>query len=199
MAPRRRECTREQTAGPGSCWYWWEGCPDKVASCDLRHQKTLRGVRFARGAGLDLREWLIDLDRKRATMRASTPCYQRFEAHARMLTAAEIRDAGDQAALLEVERRLRQARHPTGHEFHGLDRVWSRAELGVLIVEATNRGRQLLAEIMGRPARAPGPRFDPTLIPDERLDALIQRHTDLEVVEACRAERERRAQLAVAA
>lgn len=23
----RNACTRDPAAGPGSCWYWWEGCP----------------------------------------------------------------------------------------------------------------------------------------------------------------------------
>jgi len=29
-------CTRNPKAGPGSCWFWWEMCPDKVANCYLR-------------------------------------------------------------------------------------------------------------------------------------------------------------------
>jgi hypothetical protein len=161
-------------------------------------RRSMAERRSAPAEGVDLRAWLIELDRKRATMRASTPCHQRLETHARQLTPAVLRATLDQGSLLEVERRLRAARWYTG-DMWGLDRVWSRAELGGLIVEATNRGRQLLAELLGKPARAPGPRFDPAFIPDERLDALIQRHADMTIVEACRAERARRAQLAVAA
>jgi hypothetical protein len=195
---RGKVCARNQDAGPGSCWWWWEGCPDKVALCDIRHQRGAIARLNAPTEGLDLRAWLIELDRQLAVMRPSTPCYQRFEAHAHKLTVAEIRATHDQASLCEVERRLRAARHPTGHHFHDLDRVWPRAELCALIVEATNRNRQLLAELMGREVREAGPRFDPRLIPDARLDVLIQRHRDMIVVDACRAERARRAQ-AVAA
>lgn len=24
----RAGCGRDPNAGPGSCWHWWEGCPD---------------------------------------------------------------------------------------------------------------------------------------------------------------------------
>jgi hypothetical protein len=23
----KHNCGRDTAAGPGSCWYWWEGCP----------------------------------------------------------------------------------------------------------------------------------------------------------------------------
>lgn len=26
----RGGCKRDLSAGPGSCWYWWEGCPKAV-------------------------------------------------------------------------------------------------------------------------------------------------------------------------
>ena len=80
-----------------------------------------------------------------------------------------------------------------GHHFHDLNRVWSRAELGVLLVEARNRGR-LLA--MRRSAPKPkGPRLDPSRLPADRLEMLIQTHRDMAVAEALRAERARRAGL----
>lgn len=122
------------------------------------------------------------------------PCrhyYARFDRAARRLTLEALRGAADPVALAAVEVRLRGARHPTGHALHDLNRIWSRAELGQLIVEATNRGRQLAA---GERRRIPGPALDPARIPDDRLVWLIQRHADMAVVEACRAERERRAE-----
>jgi hypothetical protein len=70
------------------------------------------------------------------------------------------------------------------------DTGWSRKKLGELVVEVRNR--QLHWSIGRFEGRAKGPRFDPALIPDERLDALIQRHPDLEIVDRLRLERSRR-------
>jgi hypothetical protein len=39
---------------------------------------------------------------------------------------------------------------------------------------------------------ARGPRLDPAYLPDDRLEALIQQHRDLQVVGALRSERRRR-------
>jgi hypothetical protein len=122
-------------------------------------------------------------------MRASRPLYRRFEATARQLTAERIRTCRDAPAIARLVQRLSAARYPTG-SLHDLDRVWSRAELGDLLVEATNR-RTLLA--MGRDTPRPkGPALDPRRLPDDRLDHLIQSHRDLAVVDALRRERERR-------
>lgn len=30
---RKRICARSLAAGPGSCWFWWDGCPANVAHC----------------------------------------------------------------------------------------------------------------------------------------------------------------------
>lgn len=155
-----------------------------------------RGIEQARAAllsaprppALDLRAWLQEVDRQRAKMRPATPLYQRFDAHARQLTPAAICASSDAPAVAEVERRVRAARGYTG-DLHGLDRVWTRAELGALITAATNRGRQLAA---GDRRRAKGPALEPRRIPDDRLDWLIQRHRDMSLVEALRAERARR-------
>lgn len=133
-----------------------------------------------------IRAWLEEIEHREAHLRCSNPVYQRFDRCARQLTVADIVRSQDAWAIAALESRLRRARHPTG--FGRLDRVWSRAELGELIVAATNRGRQL-AGGLGRPK---GPRFDPRRIPDERLDWLIQRHQDLAVVDQLRAERARR-------
>lgn len=107
-----------------------------------------------------------------------------------VVAAARIRLSDDVEAVAELAGRLRAARYPGGHDLHGLDRVWSRAELGVLITEAVNRERQLA---LGRVLpRAKGPRLDPRRLPDDRLEHLIRHHRDLELVEALRQERQRR-------
>ena len=137
-----------------------------------------------------LAAWLAEIDRQGALMRPRTRLYERFDRTARTLTPGRIRRAEDSIAVAEPACRLREARYPGGHDLHGLDRVWSRAELGVLITEAVNRERQLA---IGRVAPRPrGPRLDPRRLPDERLDHLIQHHRNLAVVEALRAERRRR-------
>jgi hypothetical protein len=136
-----------------------------------------------------LAAWHRELDRQSAIMRPRTPLYHRFEATARQLTRERIRASRDVAAIARLVIRLSAARYPTG-DLHGLERVWSRAELGTLIVEATNR-RTLLG--LGRDApRTKGPALDPRRLPDDRLDYLIQTHRDIALVDVLRIERERR-------
>lgn len=163
--------------------------PAQLELFDLAPDPThADGKRLRAWCGLPA--WHDDLDRQSAIMRPSRPLYHRFEATARQLTAERIRSCRDLAAIARLVKRLSAARYPSGM-LHDLDRVWSRAELGVLLVEATNR-RTLLA--MGRDTpRAKGPALDPRRLPDDRLDHLIQTHRDLATVEALRAERERRA------
>jgi hypothetical protein len=67
---------------------------------------------------------------------------------------------------------------------------WTRAQFGELLVIARNRAALYQ---LGRDRPKPkGPRFDPQLLPDDRIDALIQRHPDMAIVEALRSERRRR-------
>ena len=73
---------------------------------------------------------------------------------------------------------------------YGLDRAFSKAERGALLVEVRNR-RDLIA--LGRNAPKPkGPRLDPRRLPDDALDRLIQCHADVTMVSRLRRERERR-------
>lgn len=138
----------------------------------------------------DLAAWLAEIDRQAHLMRPSRRLYERYDRSARTLTPGRIRRCDDAVSVAELVGRLRAARHPGGHDLHGLDRVWSRAELGVLITEAVNRQRQLaMGRIVTRPK---GPRLDPRRLPDDRLEHLIQHHPDLWLVEALRAERRRR-------
>jgi hypothetical protein len=137
-----------------------------------------------------LAAWLAEIDRQARLMRPSRRLYERFNRTARTLTSGRVRACEDGAAIADLVRRLRTARCPGGHDLHGLDRVWSRAELGVLITEAVNRQRQLaMGRLEARPKR---PRLDPRRLPDARLEHLIQHHRDLRLVEALRAERRRR-------
>jgi hypothetical protein len=135
--------------------------------------------------------WLVEVDRQAALMRPRRQLYARFDQTARTLTAGRIRQADDMAAIATLVGRLRGARHSRGQALYDLDRVWSRAELGVLISEAEGRRRQLA---MGRVLPQPkGPHLDPRRLPDDRLEHHIQHHRDLQVVEALRVERRRRA------
>lgn len=140
-----------------------------------------------------LAAWLVEIDRQGAVMRARSRLYERFDRTARTLTPGRIRREDDPVAIADLVGRLRAARYPWGHDLHELDRVWSRAELGVLITEAVNRQRQLaIGRVTPRPK---GPSLDPRRLPDDRLEHLIQHHRDLQVVEALRAERRRRESL----
>lgn len=163
--------------------------PAQLELFDLVAEPTaVDGMRIPPWRGLPA--WHHELDRQGAIMRARRPLYHRFEMTARQLTTERIRACRDVPAIGRLVDRLSSARYPSGC-LHDLDRVWSRTELGSLLVEATNR-RTLLA--MGRDKPRPkGPALDPRLLPDDRLDHLIQSHRDLVVVETLRAERERRA------
>lgn len=38
-------CRRDPNAGPGSCWYWWEGCPDaEKRECYVAWAREQAGV-----------------------------------------------------------------------------------------------------------------------------------------------------------
>lgn len=162
---------------------------------DPWHRASIeRGIAAAKAAiaeadaKFDLEAWIDEILWRENRMRSSTPVYQRFHRHARRLTVGKIRASRDLAAVERLEELLRFARQPSTRQIR---RVWSRAELGVLITEATNRGRQLRA---GGEARAKGPALDPARIPDDRLEWLIQHHRDLAVVVAMRMERRRRSE-----
>ncbi|WP_242098157.1 hypothetical protein [Sphingomonas sp. CROZ-RG-20F-R02-07] len=150
-------------------------------------QTTVDSMRISPWRGLPA--WHHELDRQSAIMRPRRSLYHRFEATARQLTADRIRACRDATAISRLVNRLSSARYPSGN-LHDLDRVWSRAELGDLLVEATNR-RTLLAMGRDQPHQK-GPPLDPQRLPDDRLEHLIQSHRDLAVVETLRAERERR-------
>jgi hypothetical protein len=44
----RGACTRDPAAGPGTCWYWWEGCPHpEKRGCFVRFAQRHEGQRYA--------------------------------------------------------------------------------------------------------------------------------------------------------
>jgi hypothetical protein len=38
--PRKSRCARDPSAGPGTCWFWWEGCPEKIPDCFSRFMRA---------------------------------------------------------------------------------------------------------------------------------------------------------------
>jgi hypothetical protein len=138
--------------------------------------------------------WADELERQARIMRCSTPHYTRFKATCRLLTPWRVRSPAQcSAAAIERILPLLEEMHARGalqrHHTHDA-RVPHDWPLGELLVEARNRRR--LAELGRNQARIRNPRFALELIPDERLEALIQRHPNLELVEKMRAERARR-------
>lgn len=162
--------------------------PDQLELFNLVAEPTaVDGMQIPPWRGLPV--WHDEPDRQSAIMRPRRALYHRFEETARQLTPDRIRACRDAPAISRLVDRLSAARYSSGC-LHDLDRVWTRAELGELLVEATNR-RTLIA--MGRDQPRPkGPTLDPRRLPDDRLDHLIQSHRDLAVVDALREERERR-------
>jgi hypothetical protein len=135
--------------------------------------------------------WRAELERQARVIgcKASNPLYDRFVATARQLTMWRIRSPvqASPAAIEHVLPLLEATRERPDRRLFGIRAPWSDAELGALIVECRNR---LTLAALGRDrARVRGPRMDPTRIPLDRLEHLIQRHADLELVERLRAER----------
>lgn len=102
----------------------------------------------------------------------------------RMLDVEKIRACRHIEDLELVEAELVNFRN------NGLGRELSRGAIGELLVETRNRITVLR---IGRTEPKPkGPRMDPSRLPDEALDRLIQRHPDMRLVEELRAERDSR-------
>lgn len=132
--------------------------------------------------------WARNIGRLQAIETCSSTWRERFHATARSLTVARLRECRHVEDVQRIEKMLASARRD--HGFGSLGRVWSKAELGELLVEARNR-IELLELGRDRP-RVPNERFALEHIPTERLEALIQRHPNMELVERLRLERQRR-------
>lgn len=135
--------------------------------------------------------WVRQIGRLLAVEQCSSHHFERFDKTARQLTVERIRASRHADDLTRVGIMLDEADQARRRcHLHGLDGVWSKADLGALRVEVRNRLHQLC---IGRTTPKPkGPRFDPSRLPLERLEALIQHHPDTGIVEQLRVERERR-------
>jgi hypothetical protein len=151
-----------------------------------------RSVRGTNLAYASLAEWLDLVHRIGGRIRCARAHYDRCARLYRSLGTGDIRSSQDIAALEACERLFNRARGagdiPSGY---GLQRAFTRAAIGALLVETRNRIAALRSGRADRPRRK-GPRFDPARIPDAALERLIQRHPDLDTVERLRAERRRR-------
>jgi hypothetical protein len=44
----RGQCTRDVQAGPGTCWYWWDWCPNAdKRGCFVRFAQNFDGERYS--------------------------------------------------------------------------------------------------------------------------------------------------------
>jgi hypothetical protein len=135
--------------------------------------------------------WLAAVRRLEAgPVRASAAHYRREAALMASLTEAHLRACEDPESLADFEAFMRRARRRSGGLCFDPTRGLGRARIGTFIVLAEGLRRRIE---VGDPARKKGPRFDPTRIPDGRLEILIQSHADAAVVERLRGERRRRA------
>lgn len=141
-------------------------------------------------AWVSMGAWVRHMHRLFAIEAASTDHYSRTRATARELTVERVRECRHDDDLARCEDMFVDARRGW---LYGLDRAFTRAERGALLVEIRNR-RHLLAIGRDMP-KAKGPRLDPLQLPDEALARLIQSHRDIRVVDELRSERTRRAQL----
>lgn len=159
-------------------------------------QRTLRPERAYRAptrstpkpfAWESMGAWVRLMHRLFALETPSSDHYHRLRETARELTIVRVRECRHDDDLARVEQMLVEARSGW---LYGLDRAFTKAERGGLLVEVRNR-RRLIA--LGRSAPRPkGARLDVALLPNAALARLIQQHPDPSIVVQLRAERERR-------
>lgn len=165
-------------------------CGDRQPPRTAKPERTYRLAEHGRPRAFpweSMGAWVRHMHRLFAIETASSDHYDRVQRTARDLTVERIRECRHDDDLARCERMLVEARSGW---LYGLDRVFSRAERGEMLVEVRNR-RIVLS--LGRSEPKPkGPRFDPTLMPVEALERLIQSHSDIGFVDRLRDERERR-------
>lgn len=131
--------------------------------------------------------WVRCMHRLFAIESPSCDHYARVRQSARELTVDRIRECRHADDLARCEAMLAEA---NSGWLYGLDRAFTRAERGQLLVEVRNR---IVLLSLGRCEPKPkGPRLDPARLPDQALLRLIQNHPDPRVVEQLRSERHRR-------
>ncbi len=136
-------------------------------------------------------EWCHIVMIEGGKLRPSSEHYARLNALYRSLTITRIRHSRDMHGLQRAARLFDLGRTNPIPSFHGLTSVFTRAEMGTLLVELRNRHAALKSGRADFP-RAKGPRLDPAHLTDEALERLIQSHPDLTVVERLREERQLR-------
>lgn len=145
-------------------------------------------------AWISMASWVRNIGHLLAIEKPSGEHYQRLRQTARELTPDRIRECRHDDDLDRAEGLLAEARHGFPGWLYGLERAFTKGEIGVLLMEVRNR-RRLLA--LGRDrCRERGPRLDPASLPLEAIERLIQTHRDMRLVERLRAERTRRLGLA---
>lgn len=163
---------------------------DKIPPRTLKPERAYQPERREKAKGFaweSMGAWVRHMNRLFAIECPSSDHYARTRTTARALTVDRIRECRHDDDLGRCEAMLIDARSGW---LYGLDRAFSRAERGELLVEVRNR-RQLLA--LGRTApKTKGPRLDETRLPLSALIKLIQTHPDPFVVERLRRERKRR-------
>ena len=165
---------------------------------DKQPPRTARPVRFYRRsttssaaafAWESMGAWVRNMNRLFAIESPSSDHYNRVRRTARELTVERIRQCRHPDDLARCEAMLV---HANSGWLYGLDRAFTRAERGQLLVEVRNR---LVLLGLGRSEPKPkGPRLDPTRLPDVALLRLIQNHPDPRLVQQLREERFRRAE-----
>ncbi|MGX7926495.1 hypothetical protein ACWPMX_07965 [Tsuneonella sp. HG094] len=64
---RKSICSRDPALGPGSCWHWWDGCPEKIGHCIARFVAANSELKTApeaeQKAAID--RWAAERDRAR--------------------------------------------------------------------------------------------------------------------------------------
>lgn len=131
--------------------------------------------------------WLALVARRANNVRSCSLSHERARRDYRQINKDMVWKCQNASVLKETRSTLIEGRNRRYPWRYPLSHAFSRAEFGALIVEIDN---QLSWIERGRPApRAKGPTFDPARIPDDRLNALIQSHPDLAIVDRLRHER----------
>lgn len=133
-------------------------------------------------------QWCAVVMEEGGKLRPSSEHYDRLHKLYRSLTVERIRQSRDVTGLHRAARMFDFGRHNPIPAHHGLATVFSRAEMGTLLVELRNRRAALVSGSAMFP-RKKGPRLDPARLTDGALDRLIQSHPDLTLVQRLREER----------
>lgn len=167
--------SREGFSAPGA----WVATPPPV---ERGGRVVVRGTNLSWGT---LAEWIALAETEGDRVIASRRHYRRVEALYHSLRVEDLWRCTDPAVLRRVSRFF-EGRNGV---FHGPERCIVPIGLGEWRMAVHNR---LVALERGDRRRPKGPRLDPTRLPDQALDRLIQQHRDLAVVNLLREERRRR-------